>query len=170
MMDASQGNENLNLPSTTSGGGTLNFTDIAFTVAQGNDSGNQPNDSGQQDTSQSMSINVPPSNPEVIDIDSLFDTASASGGEKPEEQSGQQSGAPPAPMDSDNTSRPANQAQESSTTLDDMYDLGGGTNESMDLDFAFDQSGGGGGDSYIDDLFFGTGDGSLGELDESGLG
>lgn len=155
MMDASQGNELLNLPPTTSGGGGLNFTDMAFTVAQGNDSGNQG-------TSESMTMDLPGSNPEVIDIDSLFDTAGASGGE--------QSGAPTASMDLDNMSRPADQAQQSSSMLDDMYDLGGGTNESMDLDFAFDQSGGGGGDSYIDDLLFGTGDGSLGELDESSLG
>lgn len=159
MMDASQGNELLNLPSTTSGGGGLNFTDMAFTVAQGNDSGNQG-------TTQSMTMDIPGSNPDVIDIDSLFDTAGASGGEQP----GEQSGAPTASMDLDNTAKPADQAQPSSTMLDDLYDLGGGTNESMDLDFAFDQSGGGANDSYIDDLLFGTGDGSLGELDESSLG
>lgn len=153
MMDASQGSEFLNLPSATSGGGTLNFTDMAFTVA-GNDGANQG-------PSQSTPTEVPGSNPDVIDLDSLFDTAAASGGEP--------SGAPTASMDLDTATMPSNQGQQPSTALDDMYDLGGGTAESMDLDFALDQ-GGGAGSSYINDLLFGTGDASLGELDESSLG
>ncbi|MBE3044615.1 hypothetical protein IMZ48_19030 [Candidatus Bathyarchaeota archaeon] len=148
MMDASQGSEFLNLPAT-SGGDTLNFTDMKFTIAQG--------DEGNQGPSHSMDL--PGRNPEIIDIDSLFDTAGASGGE--------QSGAPTASMGLDNGTGPG---QQSSGALDDIYDLGGGTNEEMDLDFELDHGGGGGGDSYIDDLLFGTGDGSLGELDESSLG
>lgn len=105
-------------------------------------------------------MDIPGSSAEPIDLESLFDTAGAAGGE--------QSTAPTASMDLDTTQSQADQPQQPSGALDDMYDLGEGTAESMDLDFEFDQSGGGGGDSYINDLLFGTGD-SLGELDESGL-
>lgn len=154
MMDASQGNEFLNLPSTNPGSGELNFTDMEFTVAQGNDAVNQG-------PSQSMLMDMPGSNPEVIDLDSLFDTEAASGG--------QQSAAPTASMNLDATPQVTEQPQQTGAQYDDIYDLGGGTAESMDLDFALDQSGGAG-DSYLDELFFSTGDGSLGELDESSLG
>lgn len=153
-MDASEGNEFLNLPSTAPGSGGLNFTDMEFTVAQGNDAVNQG-------PSQSMSMDMPGSNPDVIDLDSLFDTEAASGG--------QQSAAPTASMNLDGTPQTTEQPQQIGAQLDDIYDLGGGTAESMDLDFALDQSGGTG-DSYLDELFFSTGDGSLGELDESSLG
>lgn len=108
-----------------------------------------------------MSMDMPGSNPDVIDLDSLFDTEAASGG--------QQSAAPTASMNLDGTPQTTEQPQQIGAQLDDIYDLGGGTAESMDLDFALDQSGGTG-DSYLDELFFSTGDGSLGELDESSLG
>ena len=154
MMDASQGNDLLNLPSTTAGSGGLNFTDMEFTVAQANDTVNQG-------PSQPMSMDMTSSHPEVIDLDSLFDTEAASGG--------QQSAAPTASMNLDGTPQVTEQPQQTGAQNNDIYDLGGGTAESMDLDFALDQSGGTG-DSYLDELFFSTNDGSLGELDESSLG
>ncbi|SPO00562.1 uncharacterized protein DNG_03310 [Cephalotrichum gorgonifer] len=157
--DASQVIDLVNLPTTTPGTSALNFTDMGFAVAQGDDAVTSA-------LSQPMSMHIPASSAEVIDIDALFDTAPP-----PPEPTTQQPPAPTASMTLDSTPGPSDLAQQQPLPAahDDMYDLGGGTAESMDLDFALDQ-GGGEETSYIDDLFFGSNDASLVDLDENSLG
>ncbi|PKS06796.1 hypothetical protein jhhlp_006871 [Lomentospora prolificans] len=141
VMDASQ----FSLPANVTSG--PNFTDMEFTVAQGSDPANQT-------PGQSMSLDMG-GNIDNIDLDSFFD---------PPPPTGNQPGlAPTAPMAVDSAPLASSQKSQPSTLgHDDIYDLGSATTESMDLDFALGQ--GGGSTSYIDDLFFGSGDGSIGDL------
>ncbi|CAI4211838.1 unnamed protein product [Parascedosporium putredinis] len=95
----------------------------------------QGSDPANHTPGHSMSLDMG-GNIDTIDLDSFFDAPHA-GSLEPQE--------PASPLNHD-----------------DIYDLGSATTESMDLDFALGQ--GGGSTSYIDDLFFGSGDGSMGDL------
>ena len=118
-------------------------------VAQGSDPANQT-------AGQNMSLDMG-GNIDTIDLDSFFDPPAPMGN--------QQGVAPTAPMAIDSGPSASNQkSQPPMLGHDDIYDLGSATTDSMDLDFGLGQ---GGGSSYIDDLFFGSGDGSLGDLGDS---